>query len=109
MNKTQCYRHGEICFELIDQLPEGLERSAQKEFLVGSHGHPHSFNNGEMYPKVEDAYIFGYFVAKDTTLFHVEHGEKKVGGSKTVKLPDGIYRLRRQVEEVADELKQIID
>ena len=106
---TQCYRHGEICFEKIKALPKGLTQSSQKELLVGSHGHPHSFDNGKLYLKVEDEYVFGYFVAKDTMLFHVEHGDKEVGGTKTAQLPNGTYRLRRQVEFVNDSLKQVID
>ncbi len=107
--KTKCFRHGEICFELIDSLPTGLEKSKNKEFLKGSHGHAHSFSKGEFYPKVENEYIFGYFVAKGTKLLHEEHGDKEVGGLKESKLPDGIYKLRRAVENINDELKQVID
>lgn len=102
-------RHGEIAFELIESLPSGLERSESKEFLKGSHGHPHLFDKGEFYPKVENEYIFGYFVAKNTKLFHEEHGDKRIGNLNEAKLPDGIYRLRRAVEIINDELKQVID
>ena len=107
--ETKAYRHGEIAFEVIDSLPKGLEKSKSKEFLKGSHGHPHLYDKGDFYPKVEDEYIFGYFVAKNTRLFHIEHGDKKVGAMKEAKLPNGIYRLRRGVEQFADELRQIID
>jgi hypothetical protein len=108
-NKKQCYRHGEIAFKVIGKLPEGLTKSKNKEFLKGSHGHPHTYNKGEFYPKVESENIFGYFVAKNTTLFHLEHGDKKDGELMSAKLPDGIYRLRRGVEVVNKALKQIID
>ena len=109
MNKTKCYRHGEISFEKIDKLPEGLTKSKNKEFLKGSHGHPHSFDKGNLYLKTENEFIFGYFEAKNATLFHAEHGDKKSGDIKTAKLPDGIYRLSRAVEFVNSELKPVID
>lgn len=106
--KTQCYRHGEICFEIIKELPTGLKKEKQKEIKKGSHGNSHSYDKGELYFKNENEYIFGYFVAKDTTLTHPEHGE---GGGKLrkAKLPDNIYRLRHAVERVNGELKQVID
>jgi hypothetical protein len=51
--KTQAYRHGEICFEVIKKLPKGLKQANQHEFLKGSHGHPHGFDNGSLYLKDE--------------------------------------------------------
>ena len=108
MNKTKAYRHGEIAFEIIDALPSGLTKSKSKELLNGSHGHPHSFDKGDFYEKVEDEYVFGYFVGKDTTLTHPEHGEGN-GTLKKAKLPDLIYRLHRAVEHINGELKQVID
>jgi hypothetical protein len=107
--KIKALRHGEICFEIIDKLPEGLKKSNSKEFLVGSHGHSHKYNNGELYLKTENEYIFGYFVAKNTTLTHLEHGDKKVGELKTAKLPDNIYRLRRAIEYINGDLRQVVD
>lgn len=105
---TQCYRHGEICFEIIDTLPQGLEKSNQNVFMKGSHGNPHGFDNGDLYLKNEDEYVFGYFVAKNTTLTHPEHGDSG-GKLKKAKLPDNIYRLRHAVEYINGELKQVID
>lgn len=103
-----CYRHGEICFEKIDSLPKGLVKSKSKEFLRGSHGNPHIYSKGDFYEKVEDEFIFGYFTAKGSKLFHKDHGDEKEE-LKTAKLGDGNYRLRRQVEFINDELKQIVD
>jgi hypothetical protein len=105
---TQAYRHGEIAFEVIDKLPAGLKPSTSKELLGGSHGHPHTFTGGTLYEKKESEYVFGYFVAKNTTLLHAEHGDGK-GKLKKAKLPDGVYRLRRGVEFVNGEMKQIVD
>lgn len=101
--KQLAYRHGEITFLLIDKLPDNLEEVKQKEFLKGSHGHPHTFDNGKLYLKNVDEFVFGYFVAKNTKLFHPEHSPKGA------KLPDGIYELRRQVEFVNGELRVIFD
>jgi len=104
----KAYRHGEIAFIAIDKLPDNLKKTKQKEFLKGSHGHSHSFDNGELYLKKENEFVFGYFIAKNTTLFHKEHGEGN-NNIKKAKLPNGIYELRVQNEYVNEELKQIID
>ena len=108
MKKTKCYRHGEIVFETINKLPGEMQQTKATEFLKGSHGNPHTFNNGKLYLKKENNFVFGYFVAKDTMLFHVEHG-KGNDKLKKAKLPNGIYRLRRQNEIVNDELRQVED
>lgn len=104
----KAYRHGEIVFEVIENIPKGLTKSKDKEFLKGSHGNSHTFDNGTLYLKKEDEFIFGYFKAKNTTLFHTEHGTGK-GGLKKAKLPDNNYCLRRAVEFVAEGLRQVID
>lgn len=96
-------RHGEILFVPIDKKPTGLKKANQKEFLKGSHGNPHSFDNGTLYLKDENEFVFGYFVAKNTKLYHSEHSPKGA------KLPDGIYELRRQVEYIADGLRPVVD
>ena len=100
----KCWRHGEICMEKIKTIPK-LKETQSKEFLIGSHGNPHTLDNGNLYLKKEDDFIFGYFKAKNTTLFHKEHQEK----NRDAKLPDGNYRLRRQVEWINNELKIVED
>ena len=106
--KKQLIRHGEIALIKINDLPKDLTASESKILMKGSHGNDHSFDNGIFYPKVIDTYIFGYLEAKNTTLFHSEHGEGK-GKLKTVKLLDGFYELRKQNEFINNELQQIID
>ena len=105
---TQVYRHGEIVFEVINKLPEGLQKTDIKTFLIGSNNNPHIYDNGSLYLKNKDMFVFGYFEAKNTKLYHIEHGTGK-GKLKTAKLPDGIYQLRRQVEIVNSEMKPVID
>ncbi len=109
--KIQCYRHGEIAFEVIKELPTGLSLSKNKTFLVGSNSNPHSYDNGKWYPQFsqsEKEIILGYFIADNTTLLHKEHGIGK-GESKKAKLPNGFFRVRKQFEIVNKELKQIVD
>lgn len=106
--KAQCYRHGEICFETIETVPTGLNKEKQNEIKKGSHGNSHSYDKGDLYFTNENEYVFGYFVAKDTTLTHPEHGNGQ-GNLRKAKLPNGVYRLRHAVERVNGELKQVID
>lgn len=104
-NKTKVFRHGEILFLLIDELPKGLKETKSKTFMTGSHGNSHTFDNGKLYLKQDGDFIFGYFFAKDTNLFHPEHSPK-LGDAK---LPDGIYELRKQNEHTPEGLTPVID
>jgi hypothetical protein len=91
MNKI--YRHGEIGFLKVKSIPK-MEETKTNTIISGSHGHAHTFKGGEIYLLKEPKdFTIGYFIAKGTTLFHLEHG---VNGK--AKLPDGKYEIRRQVE-----------
>lgn len=107
MNKA--IRHGDLLLRLIDNLPEGLKQSKTKVIMKGSHGHDHSFNGGKIYFKNVDNFVFGYLVAKNTTLFHPEHGKVIEGELREAKIPDGIYELRKQNEDTNEGMKQVID
>ena len=104
---TKAYRHGEIALVSIKKLPSGLKESKDKVLIQGSHGNSHSFDNGKLYRK-DDGYVFGYLVAKNTTLFHHEHGEGK-GQIKKAKIPDGIYQLIKQQEFTPEGLVPVVD
>lgn len=101
-------RHGDLMLKSVKSLPKGLKEEKSKVLMTGSHGHDHSFDNGKLYFKDISDFVFGYLVAKDTTLFHPEHGEGK-GQLKTAKIPDGVYQLRRQVEYTPDGMRQVED
>ena len=93
MSKVKMYRHGEIGLVKIEKLPEDLKLSESKTIMVGSHGNHHTFDNGKLYLKKEGDYSFGYLVAKNTTLFHPEHGKKG-----RAKILNGTYQLYKQNE-----------
>jgi hypothetical protein len=86
------YRHGEIGLVKISKLPKGLELAKTNILATGSHSNSHTFDKGRLYLKNVNDYVFGYFVAKDTKLFHPEHSPKGC------KVKDGIYELRKQQE-----------
>ena len=109
--ETHNVRHGDIGLFGIDTVPSGLEASSDGIlFSAGSGGHTHSFQGGTFYPKVDGDFVIGYLVAKDTTLFHPEHGiEDAENGLKKCSIPDGVYEVRRQVEDTPEGFKQVLD
>ena len=106
--KQKLYRHGEICFVVIDKFPENLTETKTNNILTGSNNNPHNFSAGKIYFKNVSPFIFGYFHAQNTILQHKEHGGGK-GKIKIAKLPNGFYELRKANEVVNKELRQVID
>jgi hypothetical protein len=104
--KKLAYRHGEILLVKIDKLPKGLSVSKSKIIMQGSHGNNHEINNGKIYFKKESDFVFGYLVAKNTSLIHSEHKEKN---GKSCKIEDGIYQLIKQNEYTPSGLIPVID
>ena len=103
-------RHGDLGLFGIEELPGGLTASADGILLsLGSGGHTHSFKGGSFYPKVDGDFVIGYLVAKDTVLYHPEHGTDVGTGLKECKIPDGVYELRRQNEYSVEGMKPVID
>jgi hypothetical protein len=98
------YRHGEVGLVKVSKLPKGLKQSDTKTLMSGSHGNSHSFDNGKLYLIKESDYVFGYLVAKNTTLYHAEHGD-----NGKAKIKDGIYQLLRQQEYTPQGLIPVID
>ena len=101
--KIQVYRHGEINFVQTKELPDNLKEAKTNVIATGSSKNSHTFKGGKLYLKNVDTYIFGYFKAEKTKLYHPEHSPKGVS------IPDGTYELRKQNEWINSELKQIID
>jgi hypothetical protein len=105
MKKQQAYRHGEILMLAIKSIPKGLKEEKTNIIMAGSHGNAHTFNNGKMYLKKENDFVFGYFRAKNTSLLHPEHSPK-VGDAV---LPDGNYQIIKQQEFTPQGLVPVID
>ena len=100
------YRHGELLFVETESVPNEAKLKKTNTLLVGSGSNPHIFKGGKFY-SLDNGIVFGYFEAKDTTLYHKEHGKGK--GLKQAKLPNGIYELRKGQEFINSELRPIID
>jgi len=102
--KKQAYRHGEILFIEIDNLPENLTVSKTNIITKGNTGNNHIFVGGNFYPRQDDD-LLGYFEANNTILKHPDHGDKK----GEAKLPNGFYEIRKGREFINEEMKPIID
>lgn len=103
------FRQGDLAYLGVDKLRELDVKpiSSGTIFSGGTGGHNHDFKGGKFYAK-EDGNILGYIEAKKTTLLHPEHGEGE-GVIKSAVLPDGLYKVLRQVEETHEGFKQVID
>lgn len=105
------YRHGDLGLIGIDKLPDDLIETKTNIIMKGSHGNNHIFQNGILYLKNVDQFVFGYFKANDgCKLFHVEHGEIVEGNNlRIANIEPGFYELRKQNEFTHDGMKQVID
>lgn len=108
--KLNNYRHGDLALIGIKKLMENLKKSNSKVLMKGSGGNNHSFDNGKFYPCEKDIFVFGYFVAENTTLFHIDHG-KKVEGKRLrqAKIANGVYELRKQNEDTHEGMTPVVD
>ena len=105
------YRHGDLALTKISKLPNNLKETKTKVIMNGSGGHDHSFEEGKIYFKKANDFVFGYLEAtKNTKLFHLEHG-KIIKGKKLreANITEGVYELRRQCEDTHEGMKQVID
>lgn len=100
------YRHGDLALVGIKTLPGELKETKTDVILKGT-SNTHTFKGGKLYLKAVDEYVFGYLVAKNTTLYHTDHG--KGDGLRTAKIRDGVYELRKQVEHTHDGLRPVKD
>ena len=105
------YRHGDLALIGIKELPKGLTETKTKILMTGSNNNPHTFDNGKVYLKKVNVFIFGYFVADNNTkLYHKEHGCKVPANTLlTAKIKKGVYELRGQIENTNEGMKPVID
>lgn len=91
------YRHGDLVIKPIDKLLKNLKQTKTKTLMTGSGGNHHTIDRGKVYFQNVNQFVFGYLVAKNTSLYHKDHGEKKEK-IKVAKIEDGIYEMRKQQE-----------
>ena len=106
----KAYRHGDLALRLVDKLPGDAKKSRSKTLMQGSNNNSHTIDNGTLYLKNDGAFVFGFLEAKNTMLYHIDHG-KRIAGKKLreAKIPDGIYELRRQCEDTNEGMKPVLD
>lgn len=105
-------RHGDILLVQVEKLPDGLTEVKTDTLMIGSHQNSHKFQNGHFYPKQENQFIFGYFIADaNCKLFHPEHGDRRnSAGLMEADITKGnIYQLRKQNEDTHNGMRQVID
>jgi hypothetical protein len=97
------YRHGDLCLIGIKELPKELKATKTKILMTGSGGNHHTIDKGIVYFKQENEFVFGYLVAKETKLYHIEHSPKGAV------IEDGIYQLRKQQEQTHSGMRPVVD
>jgi hypothetical protein len=102
------YRHGELLFVEVQEVPQEAKAVRRKNIIKGSHGNAHSITSGVLYDYAGDDFVIGYLKTNNTKLLHKEHGSGE-GTLKEAELPNGIYEIRKQVEFINEEMKQVID
>jgi len=108
-------RHWDLALIGIEKLPENLKKTNSKIIMKGNSGHNHTFDNWELYIisnselLQEDDFVFWYFITKNTTLSHEDHGDIIANNTRIALIPDGIYELRKQKEYTPDWLKVVVD
>ena len=109
----QAIRHWDVLLVKEDRLPEWLTIHNSKIFLSGKNNN-HEISQWEIYltkdPKTlrDDEFMYGYLVAKNTTLIHNEHSPMS-DENRNASIPDGIYSLYKQKETTADWFKIVQD
>ena len=105
-------RHGDMGLVKVRKkdFPARVKKSDDRVLMIGSGGNDHAFDCGTFYPYSKNGFVIGYFHAKNTTLFHPDHGEK-IGRKKLreFRLKDGYYEVRKQNEETHQGMRPVID
>lgn len=92
-------------------IPSDLKKADTDVIIKGSGGHDHKVVNGEIYFKQSGEFVLGFLKAnKNAKLLHAEHGVVVKGKTlKEADLPEGVYQIRRQVEETNEGLRPVLD
>lgn len=105
-------RHWDIAIVQCDSLPSWLKKHISNIFLEWKNN-DHSIDQWEIYithnpnSLSENRFLYGYIVAKDTTLIHNEHWIWET--NKKAKIPDGIWEIYKQKEYKSNGFRIIQD
>jgi len=103
-------RHGDLALIGVDKLPDGLKAAKTNVLMTGSGGNDHVVKGGTVYPVEGQPFVIGYLVANEgAELHHPDHGKAVKGKLRLVSIPEGIYELRRQVEESHQGMRPVVD
>ena len=111
--KKQAIRHWDVLLVKIDSLPEWITKSQTKIFLAWKNNN-HEIDKGGIYLIKdvnilrENEFLYGYLVAKNTTLIHNEHSPMS-GENRNALIPDWVYALYKQKEISPDGFKIVRD
>jgi hypothetical protein len=108
-------RHWDLALIGIKKIPKNLVKTKTNILMKGNNWHDHTFSwwmvsiTGDSFNLPEWEFIFWYFVAKNTILFHEDHWNTIVWNTRSCNIPDGIYELRKQVEFTAEGMRAVVD
>lgn len=104
------FRHGDLALIGVAKLPDGLRASKSNVLMTGSGGNDHVVKGGTVYPVEGQLFVVGYLVANGgAQLLHPDHGKAVKGRLRVVSIPEGVYELRRQVEESHQGMRPVVD
>lgn len=101
------YCQGDVCLEPIPTLPDGAalcsRRNDNRVVLAYGEvtGHAHAFREDYVEPYEAGGVAYVIIHAEPVTLFHEEHAP--------IRVPPGIYRVRRQSEYAPKRIRLVTD
>lgn len=99
MEQIECYRQGDVCFEKIDELPEGLVEKGTILEIHGEEGHVHQMDGIQTFMSPEQEGQLPVIIVTGTaSMVHEQH--------PTLTLLEGMYRVTQFQEH---ENPQIVD
>lgn len=106
-------RHWDVALVQIDKLPEWLTKSNTRIFLAWKNNN-HEIDKWEIYltrdhnALRDNEFLYGYLVAKNTTLIHNEHSPMS-NENRNALIEDWVYALYKQKESTNDGFQIVQD
>lgn len=84
--EIECYRQGDVCFQKIDELPEGLVEKGTILEIHGEEGHVHLMDGIQTFmPPGQEEQLPVIIVTGNALMVHEQH--------PPLALPKGIYNV----------------